>query len=151
MLHIVERIEKLIIRALIILLLVAMVLGTFELGRVLIVEIIEPPFLQLDISKVFESFGLALIILIGLELLKILKMFLTEDKIRPEMVVEVAVIALCNKVITLDTKHTSGDVLLGIAAILVGLSIGYFVFRFRASNKEPYQKLPVADESNNES
>jgi len=151
MLHLVEQIEKLIIRALIILLLVAMVLGTFELGRVLIVEIIEPPFLQLDISKVFESFGLALIILIGLELLKILKMFLTEDKIRPEMVVEVAVIALCNKIITLDTKHTSGDVLLGIAAILVGLSICYFVFRFRASNREIYQKLPVADESTSES
>ena len=151
MLHLVEQIEKLIFRALIILLLVAMVLGTLELSRVLIVEIIEPPFLQLDISKVFESFGLALIILIGLELLKILKMFLTEDKIRPEMVVEVAVIALCNKIITLDTKHTSGDVLLGIAAILIGLSIGYFVFRFRTSNKEAFQKPSIAEKSNSES
>jgi uncharacterized membrane protein (DUF373 family) len=89
--------------------------------------------------------------LIGLELLKILKLFLAEDKIKPEMVVEVAVIALCNKVITLDAKHTPGDVLLGIAALLVALAIGYFVFRFRASNKEPYLKLPVADESNSES
>ncbi len=80
-----------------------------------------------------------------------MKMFLAEDKIKPEMVVEVAVIALCNKVITLDTKHTSGDVLLGIAAILIGLSIGYFVFRFRASDKEIYQKLPVAEKSNSES
>jgi uncharacterized membrane protein (DUF373 family) len=77
-------------------------------------------------------------------------MFLAEDKIRPEMVVEVAVIALCNKIITLDAKHTSGDVLLGIAAILVGLSIGHFVFRFRASSKEIYQKLPVAENSNSE-
>lgn len=63
-------------------------------------------------------------------------MFLLEDKIKPEIVVEIAVIALCNKIITLDIKHTSGDVLLGIAALLVGLSVGYFVLRFRASNKE---------------
>ena len=136
MLHVVERIEKLIIRALIILLLLAMVLGTIELGRVTILEVFAPPFLLLDISKIFEGFGLALVILIGLELLKVLKLFLLEDKIKPEIIVEIAVIALCNKIITLDIKHTSGDVLLGIAALLVGLSVGYFVLRFRASNKE---------------
>jgi len=70
MLHIVETIEKLIIRALVILLLLAMVLGTIELGRVTILEVFAPPFLLLDISKVFEGFGLALVILIGLELLR---------------------------------------------------------------------------------
>ncbi len=150
MLHIVETIEKLIIRALVILLLLAMVLGTIELGRVTILEVFAPPFLLLDISKVFEGFGLALVILIGLELLRVLKLFLVEDKIKPEIIVEIAVIALCNKIITLDTKHTSGDVLLGIAAILVGLSIGYFVFRFRTSNKETFQTPPAPEKSNSE-
>lgn len=151
MLHVVERIEKLIIRALIILLLLAMVLGTIELARVTILEVFAPPFLLLDISKIFEGFGLALVILIGLELLKVLKLFLLEDKIKPEIIVEIAIIALCNKIITLDTKHTSGDVLLGIAAILVGLSVGYFVLYFRASNTEIHQKLPGAEKSNGES
>jgi len=45
-------------------------------------------------------------------------------------------------------KHTSGDAPLGIAAILVGLSIGYFVFRFRAPNRETYQKMSDAEKSN---
>ena len=129
----------------IILLLLAMVLGTIELGRVTVLEIFAPPFLLLDISKIFEGFGLALIILIGLELLKVLKLFLLEDKIKPEIIVEIAVIALCNKIITLDVKHTSGDALLGIAAILVGLSVGYFVLRYRASNNDIYQKTSVAE------
>ncbi len=61
MLNIVEQIEKLIIRALIILLLLAMVLGTIELGRLTILEVFTPPFLLLDISKIFEGFGLVLI------------------------------------------------------------------------------------------
>jgi len=150
MLHIVETIEKLIIRVLIILLLLAMVLGTIELGRVTILEVFAPPFLLLDISKIFEGFGLALIILIGLELLKVLKLFLLENKIKPEIIVEIAVIAICNKIITLDTKHTSGDVLFGIAAILIGLSVGYYVFRFRTSNKEAFQKPPALEKSNSE-
>jgi uncharacterized membrane protein (DUF373 family) len=143
MLHIVEQIEKLIIRALIILLLLALVFGTVELGRIMFVEITEPPFLQLDISKIFENFGLALIILIGLELLKILKMFLIEERIKAGSVVEITVIAVCNKIITLDTKHTSGDIMLGIAAILVALSAGYFVFRWRATNKETHREMPA--------
>ena len=80
-----------------------------------------------------------------------MKMFLVKDKINPEMVIEVVVIALCNKIITLDTKHTTGDVLLGLAALLIGLSFGYFVLRFRTLNKEIYQKLTVAEQSNSES
>jgi uncharacterized membrane protein (DUF373 family) len=148
MLHIVEQIEKLIIRALIILLL-ALLLGTLELGRIMIVEIIEPPFLKLEISKLFENFSLALIILIGLELIKVLKMFLVEEKVKPGSVIGIAVIAVCNKIITLDTKHTSGDIMLGIAAILVGLSVGYFVFRWRAANKETHREMP-AEKSNGE-
>ncbi len=149
MLNIIDQIEKLIIRALIILLLLALVFGTVELGRIMVVEIIEPPFLQLNISKIFENFGLVLIILMGLELLKILKMFLVEDEIKPGSVVGIAVIALCNKIITLDTKHTSGDAMLGIAAILVGLSVAYFVFRRRAANRdekdEPRRQMSVAE------
>ncbi len=136
MLKAIDFIEKLVVRALIILMLLAISLGTIELGRILVVEIIEPPIFLLDITKLFESFGLVLIILIGIELLKVMKMFLNEDKIKPEIVVEVALIALCNKVITLDLKHTDGIVLLGIAALLVGLAVGYFVLRFRRVDKD---------------
>ncbi len=60
MLKVVDLIEKFIIRALIILMLLAITFGTIELGRVLILEIIAPPAFMLDISKVFESFGLVL-------------------------------------------------------------------------------------------
>ncbi len=79
-------------------------------------------------------------------------MFLVEDKIKPELVVGIAVIALCNKIITLDTKHISGDAMLGIAAILVGLSVAYFVFRRRAMNTgekdEPRREMFAAEKSN---
>ncbi len=129
MLRIVDLIEKLIIRALIVLLLLAITMGTCELARVIIVDMLAPPILLLDISTVFNIFGLVLVILIGMELLKSMKMFLNEEKIKPELVIEVAIIALCNKVITLDVGHLPGAIPLGIAALLVGLSAGYFVLR----------------------
>ncbi len=73
MLKIVDSIERIIVRVLIILLLAGIVLGTIELARVLVVEVFAPPFLLLDISRLFEGFGLVLIILIGMELLKSMK------------------------------------------------------------------------------
>ena len=104
-------------------------MGTCELARILIVDMLRPPILLLDLPTVFDIFGLVLVILIGMELLKSMKMFLTEEKVKPELVIEVAMIALCNKVITLDVGHLPGAIPLGIAALLVGLSAAYLVLR----------------------
>ena len=93
---------------------------------------------------------LAIAVIMGAAFGAIVKTF-TDGIIMPVIGFITGGIDFKDKVITLDAKHTSGDVLLGIAAILVGLSIGYFVFRFRALNKEIYQKSPVADESTSES
>jgi uncharacterized membrane protein (DUF373 family) len=109
--------------------LLAITLGTIELGRVLIVEMLAPPFLLLALESLFEAFGLVLVILIGMELLRSMKMFLAEEHIRAELVIEVAVIAICNKIITLDLKKTTSEMLLGVAALLIGLAAGYFVLR----------------------
>ena len=129
MLDTVDFIEKFVIRVLILMLLLAIVLGTCELGRVMIYDIIRPPFVLLDIPTVFELFGIILVILIGMELLRSMKMFLTDDSVKPELVIEVAMIALCNKIITLDVSHLPEGIPIGIATLLLALSAAYFVLR----------------------
>lgn len=129
MLKTVDYIEKLIIRALILMLLLAITLGTCELGRILIIDILAPPIVLLDVSTIFDIFGIVLVILIGMELLKSMKMFLTDEKVKPELVIEVAMIALCNKIITLDVSHLPAMAPVGIAALLLALSAAYFVLR----------------------
>jgi len=124
-------VEGFIIRVLICLMLLAITLGTIELGRVLVTAIISPPFMLLDISKLFDAFGLFLVILIGMELVKSMQFFLTENRIKPELVIEIAVIAVCNKVITLDLKHTEAGILLGMSTLLIGLSASYYMLRQR--------------------
>ena len=132
----VEKIETLVIYALIAMLLVAVILGTVQLGNGLLETILQPPFLLIEPETLFASFGLFLVILIGLELLKLLKLHLSQRKLRPEVVIEVAIIAVCNKVVTLDLKALEGDTLLGLAALLLGLSAGYYVFAKTRSESE---------------
>jgi uncharacterized membrane protein (DUF373 family) len=125
----VDAIERTIVRVLIVLLLISIILGTFELGRVLLLELIEPPYFLIDVRTLFDSFSLFLVILIGIELLRSMTIYLAEDHLRAELVVEVAIIALCNKIITLDLKVTPGISLVGIAALLAGLAAVHFAFR----------------------
>src|SRR5258705_4619410 len=124
----VEKIETFLIYVLIAMLLVAVILGTIALGYELVQTILQPPFLLIEPQALFASFGLFLIILIGLELLKLLKLHLLHHKLRPDVVIEVAIIAVCNKVVTLDLKLLEGETLIGLAALLLALSAGYYVF-----------------------
>jgi len=126
--NLVDKIEKVIIYVLIAMLLIAVVLGTVALGRALGQTVIDPPFLIIEPHTLFESFGLFLVILIGLELLKLLKLHLQDHKVRPEVVIEVAIIAMCNKVVMLDVKGLHSETAIGLAALILALSVGYFVF-----------------------
>jgi uncharacterized membrane protein (DUF373 family) len=126
----VGRVETAVEYTLLVLLLLSVVLGTLQLARVLVTHILfEPPYFLFDVERLAESFGLFLIVLIGLELMKSLKSMIVHEELRPEIVVEVAIIAVGNKLITLDLKHTEAPALLGLAAVLVGLAATYFVVK----------------------
>ena len=133
MLKWVERIERFVVGVLIVLLLMAVIMGTINLGSVVATEIIEPPYLQIEVSRLFEMFSLFLIIVVGLELLRSVKSYLAHGDIKPEIVVEAAIIAIGNKLITLDITQVAPEMLLGLAAILLGLAAIYFILRRTAA------------------
>lgn len=129
MLKIVDSIEKFIIRALMVMIPAAILLCVIKLGRLIILDNYASPTFLIDISKFLEGVGLVLIILMAIKLLKMMKMFLTEGRIELEVMVEVAVIALCYKIITLDLQHSDSIFLVGIASLMVGLLVSRFVLR----------------------
>ena len=87
------------------------------------------PALLLDIDELLTYFGLFFMILIGLELLETIKMYLTEDQIHVEVVMLVALIAVCRKVILLDLNYIEPMAVIGLALIIVSLGGSYFLVR----------------------
>jgi uncharacterized membrane protein (DUF373 family) len=104
-------------------------LGTLELSRVVLKGIINSPVLLIESDTLSKSFGLFLVIVIGLELLKSIKSYLVLGMINPVFVLEVAIIALGNKLITMDVTHVAPGILVGIGVILIGLSALYFTLK----------------------
>jgi uncharacterized membrane protein (DUF373 family) len=129
MLTFLKKFERIIVTTLIVMMAVTILLATVELGWLIIKDIITPPIILLEIDELLDIFGLFLLVLLGIELASTLKTYLTEKEIHVEVVFTVALIAIGRKVIILDVKDISSLSLLGIAAIIISLSVGYFLVK----------------------
>ncbi|MBU5614090.1 phosphate-starvation-inducible PsiE family protein [Geomonas azotofigens] len=130
MLRVIKRFERVIIMVLVVLMSVVLLLSTLELAWIIIQDIISPPVLLLDINELLDIFGLFMLVLIGIELLDtIAKTYMAESVDHAQIVMSVAIIAIARKVIILDVKELSGLALVGIAAILLALTVGYFLIK----------------------
>jgi len=128
--------EKGVTICLTIMMAVVVLLATIELAWVIIQDIITPPFLLLEIEELLDIFGLFLLVLIGIELLETIKTYLRDNVIHVEVVFPLAIIAITRKVIILDVDTTPGLTLVGIAAIIIALSAGYYLLKKALAKKD---------------
>jgi len=124
-----EKVERLVVSSLLVMMVLVVFLSTVELGWIIIKDIITPPVFLLDINELLDIFGMFLLVLIGVELLETVKMYLSEKKVHVEVVFTVAMIAIARKVIILDVKELSSLTLIGIGAIIIALSSGYYLMK----------------------
>lgn len=136
---ILETFEKIIVLTLLGMMMLAVLASTVELGVILYHELMKPPLLLLNIQEMLEVFGFFLMVLIGLELLESIKSYLDVNRIHAEVVFLVAIVAITRKVIILDYKTLTPEMLYGMAAVIVALGIGYFLVR-RAMYLQPSDK-----------
>ncbi|MBA4398101.1 MAG: phosphate-starvation-inducible E-like protein [Syntrophus sp. (in: bacteria)] len=122
-----DKIERVIILSLLVMMVLVVFLATLDLGYVITKDILTPPVLLLDIAELLDIFGMFLLVLIGIELLETVKMYLTEKKVHVEVVFTVAMIAIARKVIILDIQEVSSLTLIGIGIIIFALSAGYYL------------------------
>ena len=129
MLIFLKKFERAIVTALIVMMELTILLATIELAWLIIKDVITPPVILLEIHELLDIFGLFLLVLLGIELISTLKTYLTENEIHVEVVFAVALIAIGRKVIILDVKELPSLSLMGIAAIIISLSVGYYLVK----------------------
>ena len=133
-----KRYERFMIQVLMVMMAIVLGFATLDLGWFIIEDIIEPPVFLLSIDQLLDIFGLFMLVVIGIELLEtIMKTYLTQGQPHYEVVISVAIIAISRKVIILDLKDVDGLRLIGIAAIIVALTAGYFLMKRSESYRKP--------------
>ena len=121
--------ERLIVIVLLGLMMVTVFAATVELLFILVQELIRPPMMLLNLEEMLEVFGFFLMVLIGLELITVIKAFVSDDIVHAEIVFLVAIVAISRKVIIMDIKETSPETLYGMAAIIISLGVGYYLLQ----------------------
>jgi uncharacterized membrane protein (DUF373 family) len=133
MIDIVNKFEKMIYAALMIMLMVVLLAAILDLAWLLIQSLwLTSPYI-LEAHEMILVLGAFLLVLIGVELLDTIKAYFRENAIHVEIVVLLAIIAVARKVILLDPTGMNGleygFELMGIGVIVVGLSAGYYLIK----------------------
>src|SRR5215813_11930985 len=127
--RIVKVFERVVVLFVMGLLMVIVALSALDLGWLLLRDLSNIRAKLLDVGEILELFGVFLLILVGLELLTSLKSYVREGVVQAEVVLEVSLIAIAQKIIILDTSKVTGLVLLGEAALVLALAAAYWMIR----------------------
>jgi uncharacterized membrane protein (DUF373 family) len=124
-----EKFEDYVTYSLLVMLACVVLLTTYELGWLIVKDALTPPVFLLEIDEILELFGQFLLVLIGLELMHSVKIYIEDREFHLDAVVAVALIAVARKIITLDAKALPEGTLIGIAATVLALVIGYYMLQ----------------------
>jgi uncharacterized membrane protein (DUF373 family) len=134
--HIVRRFEDGAVLVLMGLLMVVVAMSTIELGWILVSDVTTLGGRLLDVEEMLGLFGYFLLVLVGLELLTTMKSYLSDRVIHVEVVLEVSLIAVAQKIIILDTK-VGGPTLVGLAGLVMALALAFWVVRVARRRMPP--------------
>ncbi len=123
------QVERIAVIGLMLLLMTTILFGTVVVAWSLIEDLIHTRELVLEPKALFDIFGLFVAVLVGVELLKILRHLLAAHEVNTTLVAQTALIALCNKIITLNLHDTDWTVLAAVAALILALSAAIYALR----------------------
>ena len=119
------------VRVLAALMVIVIVMGVVDVGWILWQKLREPPGFILTVSDLLATFAAFMAVFIAIEIFENITIYLREDIIHVEIVMATALMAIARKVIILDLDTTDSADLVGIAAIVLAISIGYWMVRSR--------------------
>lgn len=122
-----HRLIRLAIRALAVLMAFLILWGVVDVVYVIYQRMMAPPLFVLDVHDIFQAFGAVLVVLIAIEIFINVRLYLGSGVLPLQLVVATALMAIARKVIVLDFDTISHNYLLGIAAIVVGLGVSYWL------------------------
>ncbi|MGA9025949.1 MAG: phosphate-starvation-inducible PsiE family protein [Steroidobacteraceae bacterium] len=114
--------ERGVVGLLMVLLMATIAFGTALVAWSLVDDLRSVREFAAEPKALFDVFGLFVAVLVGVELLKILRHLLASHEVNTALIVQTALMALCNKVITLNLYETSWTTLVGVASLILALA-----------------------------
>ena len=131
-----ENITNHAVRALAVLMCFVVIWSVIDVARIFIMQLIAPPFLLIDINQFLDILGAFLAVLIAIEIFINITIYLKEEVIHVRIVIATALMAIARKVILFNFQETTHMHMFATAAVILALSIGYWLITSRSSEIE---------------
>ena len=115
--------------------------GVADVVYVLYERISNHPYYLLNISDILATFGAFMAVLIAIEIFINIASYLRENVIHIKLVLATAFMAVARKVIVLDYDEISADYLFGTAALVLALSVAYWLAVVKNTSIESHGEL----------
>ena len=115
--------------------------GVADVVYVLFERISNHPYYLLDISDIFATFGAFMAVLIAIEIFINIASYLRENVIHIKLVLATAFMAVVRKVIVLDYKEVSAEYVYATAALVLALSVAYWLAVVKNTSIESHGEL----------
>ena len=115
------------VRALAILMTLVILWGVLDVAWEIYQKLRTPPIMLMRISDILATFGAFMAVLIAIEIFINITIYLRDDVIHVKIVMATALMAIARKVIILDFEVISPDYVLATAALVIAMSIGYWL------------------------
>lgn len=129
------------VRILALLMVLVILWGIVDVVWVLYRQLIQPPFLLLNISDILATFGAFMAVLIAIEIFINITVYLREDVIHVRLVVATALMAIARKVIVFDYKFLGPEYVWATAGVVFALGVTYWLIG-RKEGKENVGERP---------
>ncbi|MCG8642682.1 MAG: phosphate-starvation-inducible PsiE family protein [Desulfobacterales bacterium] len=126
------------VRVLAVIMTAVIIWGVVDVGWVLYKKLLTPPLFMLTMSDILATFGAFMAVLIAIEIFVNICIYLREDVIHVQIVMATALMAIARKIIILDFTTTSSDYVWAMAAVVLAMSIGYFLVLKSAGTKNKF-------------
>ena len=115
--------------------------GVADVIYVLYERISVHPYYLLNISDIFATFGAFMAVLIAIEIFINIISYLRDNVIHIKIVLATAFMAVARKVIVLDYKEVSADYVFATAALMLALSVAYWLAVVKNRSIESHGEL----------
>ncbi|WP_375749069.1 phosphate-starvation-inducible PsiE family protein [Vibrio sp. HN007] len=115
------------VRILSIIMVFVIVMGVLDVAWTIYQKLITPPKYILTISDMLATFGAFMAVLIAIEIFINITIYLRENVIHVKIVMATALMAIARKVIIIDIDSLGPMYLIGIAAVVIAMSAGYWL------------------------
>lgn len=115
------------VRMLAILMTIVIIMGVVDVGWILYQKLLAEPVWILTISDMLAAFGAFMAVLIAIEILINITVYLQDDVIHVKIVMATGLMAVARKVIILDYDTVEPAYVYATAAVVVAMSVGYWM------------------------